>query len=92
MILDSFKGILPIETVKLEPSTCSERTCQYSESSLHSSWISSQVLPGCNCCVVDGKLVPDGFSWRVEDEQFGKNDQLLNIRICIMVKIFKIIN
>jgi len=64
------EGILPTDTVKLEPSTCSERTCKYSVSSTHSSWISTQVLSGCKCCVVDGILVPDGFSWIVEDEEF----------------------
>merc|ERR1712198_35719 len=46
------EGVLPIDTVKLEPSTCSERICKYSFSSQHSSWISKQFLPGCNCCVL----------------------------------------
>jgi len=64
------EGILPINTTKLEPSTCSERTCEYSPSFQHSSWISTQVLSGCNCCVIDGILVPNGFSWNIEDEEF----------------------
>ena len=28
------------------------------------SWVFS-VYPGCGCCVVEGKLVPDGFSWTI---------------------------
>jgi len=64
------EGILPIGEIKLEPSTCSKRTCEYSASSQHSSWISTQILPGCNCCVVDGKLVPDGYSWFIDRQEY----------------------
>jgi len=64
------EGILPINEIKLEPLTCSERTCKYSTSSQHSSWISTQILPGCNCCVVDGKLVPDGHSWFIDWQEY----------------------
>jgi len=64
------EGILPIDTIKLEPSTCSNRTCEYSRSSQHSSWISTQVLPGCNCCVLDGELVSDGYSWEVDGVEY----------------------
>ena len=56
----------------MEPSTCSERTCEYSATSQHSSWISRQVFPGCKCCVLDSKLVPDGYSWESEGEEYGK--------------------
>ena len=66
------EGILPIDEIKLEPSTCSKRTCEYSASSQHSSWISTQILPGCNCCDVDGKLVPDGYSWFIDRQEYGK--------------------
>merc|ERR1719300_672451 len=62
--------MLPIDTIKLEPSTCSNRTCEYSRSSQHSSWISTQVLPGCNCCVLDGELVSDGYSWEVDGVEY----------------------
>jgi len=57
------EGVLPIDTVKFEPSTCSERTCEYSFSSQHASWISNQLFHGCNCCIIDGELIPDGASW-----------------------------
>ena len=31
-----------------------------------------KVLPGCDCCVVDGKLVPDGKSWIQGGKVYGK--------------------
>ena len=31
-----------------------------------------KVLPGCDCCVVDGKLVPDGESWIQDGKVYGK--------------------
>ena len=30
-----------------------------------------KVLPGCDCCVVDGKLVPDGESWIQGGKVYG---------------------
>ena len=33
---------------------------------------STQVLPGCDCCEVDGKLVSDGFVWMRGNQTFGE--------------------
>ena len=37
-------GLSTLNTSKLEPKTCSKRTCFHSESLIHSAWISSKVL------------------------------------------------
>ena len=37
------EGLQPLGTLKLEPSTCSQRTCDYSNSSTHTVWNSKQV-------------------------------------------------
>jgi len=47
----------------LEPSTCSERKCFFSEMLPHTVWKSNQIISGCDCCEVNGKLVPDGHTW-----------------------------
>jgi len=57
------EGISFTGTAKLEASTCSVRTCEYSNSSLHSSWISRQEINGCNCCIHNGTLIADGTEW-----------------------------
>ena len=31
-----------------------------------------QLLPGCDCCVVDGKLVEDKYTWIKENTTYGK--------------------
>ena len=33
---------------------------------MEAAWVTTQLYPGCGCCLVDGELVPDGFSWTVE--------------------------
>ena len=65
------EGLVPLGSSKLEKSSCSERTCFYSKSLPHSTWISKQVLGGCGCCEVEGKLVKDGYMWAVGDETLG---------------------
>jgi len=57
------EGLSALETTKLEPKSCSQRLCYYKDALLSSTWISSKVLSGCDCCVVDGQLVSDGHSW-----------------------------
>ena len=64
-------GLLPINSTKLEPSTCSERTCEYSPSSQHSIWISRQELHGCNCCIYNEQLVSDGTKWKINGVDYG---------------------
>ena len=66
-------GLSSLGTSKLEAGSCSERTCFYSETLAHSTWISKQKLPGCGCCQVNGKLIQDGFTWVEEHETFGNN-------------------
>ena len=63
------EGLSELRTSKLIPSTCSERSCFYSSAMPFAIWTSKQVLPGCECCEVNGTLVPEGHSW----EEFGKN-------------------
>ena len=62
---------MPLGTSKLEKNTCSQRTCFYSESLPYSTWISKQVVDGCGCCVVDDKLVKDGYMWTNGNETLG---------------------
>ena len=31
-----------------------------------------QVLSGCDCCVLDGQLMPDGHSWVQDGKVYGK--------------------
>ena len=31
-----------------------------------------QVLDGCDCCEVDGKLIEDGFSWISGNKEYGQ--------------------
>merc|ERR1711874_150143 len=57
------EGLFAVKTTKLEPKSCSQRVCYYRDALLFSTWISSKVLSGCDCCVVDGQLVSDGHSW-----------------------------
>merc|ERR1719300_1828651 len=64
------EGISPIGIIKLEPSTCSERICKYSNMSLQSKWTLSQVIPGCNCCDIDGELVSNGFNITIDGEEY----------------------
>ena len=76
---DESNTLNALNTTKLDTKTCSERQCFYSDALLHSTWISHQVcripkrrkcqlytqkvLPGCDCCELDGKLVEDGATW-----------------------------
>ena len=62
---------MPLGSSKLEKSSCSERTCFYSEALPHSTWISKKVVDGCGCCEVDGKLVEDGHIWTVGNDTLG---------------------
>jgi len=48
-----------------DPTTCSTRVCEVMEGWVHAAWVTTQLYPGCGCCVVEGKVVPDGFSWTV---------------------------
>jgi len=52
-----------INATVLEPSTCSERICFFTESLPHTVWKSNQIISGCDCCEVNGGLVHDGHKW-----------------------------
>ena len=41
----------------------------------------TQVLPGCDCCEVDGKLVSDGFVWMRGNQTFGEAFEFLHFFI-----------
>eukprot|EP00091_Calanus_sinicus_P004875 TRINITY_DN15235_c0_g1_i1.p1 TRINITY_DN15235_c0_g1~~TRINITY_DN15235_c0_g1_i1.p1 ORF type:complete len:121 (-),score=33.94 TRINITY_DN15235_c0_g1_i1:47-385(-) len=58
-------GLHPLKKSIPDPATCSIRTCEASEDWAHAAWVSKQQFPGCGCCLVEGKMVPDGFSWTV---------------------------
>ena len=62
----SCSGLHPIKTSIPEPSTCSIRTCEMTSGWALAAWVTKPVFSGCNCCLVDGKLVPDGYSWTSE--------------------------
>ena len=88
------KGLSRVNSTKLDPKTCSERICQSSEYLLYATWISSkvhistsifckrrfilQVESGCNCCEVNGELVPDKQTWVVGEETYGNNVKYLS--------------
>ena len=90
------KGLSRVNSTKLDPKTCSERICQSSEYLLYATWISSkvhistsifckrrfilQVESGCNCCEVNGELVPDKQTWVVGEETYGNNVKYLSGR------------
>ena len=38
--------------------------------------ISYKILPGCDCCEIDGVLVADGYTWQENGKTFGKNAHL----------------
>merc|ERR1719450_154062 len=63
-------GLWTLETIKLEPSTCSQRTCHFSETLPHSIWQSEQVVSGCDCCEVNGELLKDATEWTENGTQF----------------------
>ena len=47
-----------------EPSSCSYRICEYSQSWPHSVWITEKELEGCDCCLLpNGTMVADGATW-----------------------------
>merc|ERR1712096_230723 len=48
-----------------DPTTCSARRCEAQEGWSHAAWVTTQLYPGCGCCLVKGEMVPDGFSWTV---------------------------
>ena len=33
----------------------------------------AQIISGCDCCELDGDLVPDGFKWDINGESDGTN-------------------
>merc|ERR1719450_226061 len=56
-------GLHSLNSSIIEPKTCSERSCFYSPSLSHSTWISTPVFQdSCDCCVHNGSMVPDGWS------------------------------
>jgi len=66
--LDS-DGLNPVNTIKLDPSTCSERTCRPGKPT--SLWSSCPVIPGeTNCCIYNNTLISNGY---VVENQFGLN-------------------
>ena len=65
------EGLSVLETSKLVPSFCSERECFYSPALPYALWTSRQVLPGCDCCEVNGTLVPDGHTWVENNVTYG---------------------
>ena len=84
----NLKGLSEINSTRLDKKSCSERKCFYSATFLHAVWKSDQViklstqistanyglqlLPGCDCCVVDGNLVEDKYTWIKENTTYGK--------------------
>merc|ERR1719369_2400708 len=48
-----------------DPATCSSRRCESQEGWIHAAWVTTQLYPGCGCCLVEGDMVPDGYSWTV---------------------------
>eukprot|EP00091_Calanus_sinicus_P004876 TRINITY_DN15235_c0_g1_i2.p1 TRINITY_DN15235_c0_g1~~TRINITY_DN15235_c0_g1_i2.p1 ORF type:complete len:125 (-),score=37.55 TRINITY_DN15235_c0_g1_i2:47-421(-) len=58
-------GLHPLKKSIPDPATCSTRMCETSKDWAHAAWVSKQQFPGCGCCLVEGKMVPDGFSWTV---------------------------
>ena len=86
-------GIHPVGTELPEASSCSLRTCMSGPGWSEASWVQSQICKGCDCCLVDGKVVCDGFGWRtsggenmeccrgkvveIKDTQTGGDEHLL---------------
>jgi len=58
-------GVHPAGKTFEEVSMCTQRTCIASEDWTEAAWVTKQVFPGCDCCLVRGKMVPDGFNWTV---------------------------
>merc|ERR1712133_147369 len=60
---DNFGSLHSIGSSVLEPTTCSARKCSYVSSIPHTIWKSQQIISGCDCCVLNGNLVQDGYQW-----------------------------
>jgi len=66
--LDS-DGLIPVNTIKLDPSSCSERTCRPGNPT--SLWSTCPVIPGeINCCLFNHTLIANGD---VVETQSGVN-------------------
>ena len=61
-----FSGLHYLNTSIPDPAVCSTRVCSGGAGWVEAAWVTTQLYPGCGCCLVDGELVPDGFSWTVE--------------------------
>merc|ERR1711872_293324 len=57
-------GLHQLNQIVPDVSTCSTRMCKTQDGWVEAAWVNTQHYPGC--CEVEGKLVPDGFSWTVE--------------------------
>ena len=64
-VTNIFSGLHSPDWNVSDPTTCSIRQCKTQEGWAQAAWVTSQQYPGCGCCVVEGKLVPDGFSWTI---------------------------
>lgn len=65
---DDGSGLNKLNATKLEPSTCSRRTCYFANSLPYSSWVSSKIHEGCDCCELNGELVKDGYTWTKDNQ------------------------
>ena len=46
-----------------------------------------QVVPGCNCCDIDGELVSNGFDITIDGEEYGKNNFLLGSLTLFLARV-----
>ena len=58
-------GLQALHTHIHDPSTCSIQTCETSPGWVEAAWVTRQKFSGCDCCIAEGKMIPDGFSWTV---------------------------
>ena len=60
-----FQGLHHLDITVPAPASCSTQKCEVQEGWVHAAWVTTQLLSGCGCCMVEGKMVPDEFSWTV---------------------------
>ena len=59
------QGLHHLDVSVPDPASCSTRRCEVQAGLVHAAWVTTKLFPGCGCCMVEGKMVPDGFSWTV---------------------------
>ena len=55
-------GLQPIKSHSLEPAICSVQTCDIPSRHSAALWVLEKEYDGCDCCVYNNTLVPDGWS------------------------------